>query len=139
MWHDCNVLLSFWKVCPLLCYNQGEPPTILYEILNFFTIIIIRMSSTSWKCHMVRKIVTYVIFPNARKVGLNWFLETAFANYNFFQTSSAFQKTRNWIGLENKKKKERVACECDSLYKTRYKRCSCTWCSSICALILFLY
>ena len=34
-------------------------------------------------------------FPNARKAGLNWSLEAAFANYNFFQISNAFHKTRN--------------------------------------------
>jgi hypothetical protein len=75
-------------------------------VINFKRMRIFTLTSCnfltwySWKCHMVRKNVMYVIFSNARKAGLNWSLEVAFANYIFFQCSSAFHNTRNWVGLE---------------------------------------
>ena len=50
-----------------------------------------------WKHQMARKNVIHVSFSNARKVGFNWSLEAVFANYNFFQSSSAFHETRNYV------------------------------------------
>lgn len=47
--------------------------------------------------------VINVIFSNSRKVDLNWSWEAAYANYNFFQMSSAFHKTNNCVSLEKEK------------------------------------
>lgn len=63
----------------------------------------------SWKYHMARKNVTYVVFSNTRKANLNWCLKAAYANYisffnyEFFQSSSVLHKTRNWVGLGRKR------------------------------------
>lgn len=105
----------------------------------------------SWKRHMAGKNVIYVIFSDVRRLGLNWSLEGAFINHNFFQSSSAFYKSRSWVGFEKKTQHmwmwhfhRHYVCittlipQLHNQYKITYKRRSCTKCSSICALTLFL-
>ena len=54
---------------------------------------------------MAPKNVIHVVSSNARKAGLNRFLEACFANYSSFQIlTCAFHSTKNWVSLERKKK-----------------------------------
>ena len=71
---------------------------------------------------MAGKNVTYVVFLNARKAGLHWSLEVAFANYRSFCQLYFFSKFKHIPQVRSKIElspslppppQKNVRCECD--------------------------
>ena len=65
--------------------------------------------------------IIFVVFSHARKIGLNWSLEAAFASYTSFCQLQLFfivevHFTR--LEIESALEKKKVTCECDVFMNT---------------------